>query len=66
MLSSNPYELLEVSPNASAEEIKAAYLRLAKQWHPDRFSGAEKAAAEARFRALNEAYTSVKDPSRCS
>lgn len=64
MLSSNPYELLEVSPNASAEEIKAAYLRLAKQWHPDRFSGAEKAAAEARFRALNEAYTAVKDPSR--
>ncbi|HET8715793.1 MAG TPA: DnaJ domain-containing protein [Holophagaceae bacterium] len=66
MLSSNPYKLLEVSPNASAEEIKAAYLRLAKQWHPDRFSGAEKAAAEARFRALNEAYTAVKDPVRRS
>ncbi|HXC16564.1 MAG TPA: DnaJ domain-containing protein [Holophagaceae bacterium] len=64
MSSTNPYELLEVAPNATAEEIKAAYLRLAKQWHPDRFTGAEKAGAEKRFRELNEAYTAVKDPSR--
>ena len=64
MSSTNPYELLEVAPNATAEEIKAAYLRLAKQWHPDRFSGPEKAGAEQRFRELNEAYTAVKDPSR--
>lgn len=64
MSSTNPYELLEVAPNATAEEIKAAYLRLAKQWHPDRFSGPEKTAAEQRFRELNEAYTAVKDPSR--
>src|SRR5690348_14861901 len=64
MSSTNPYELLEVAPNATAEEIKAAYLRLAKQWHPDRFTGAEKASAEARFRELNEAYTAVKDPIR--
>lgn len=64
MSSTNPYELLEVASTASAEEIKAAYLRLAKQWHPDRFSGAEKAKAEERFRALNEAYTAVKDPAR--
>lgn len=63
-MSSNPYELLEVSPDASAEEIKSAYLRLAKQWHPDRFTGSEKAKAEERFRALNEAYTAVKDPGR--
>ena len=64
MSSQNPFELLEVAPTATAEEIKAAYLRLAKQWHPDRFSGPEKSKAEERFRALNEAYTSLKDPSR--
>lgn len=66
MSPSNPYELLEVSPSATAEEIKSAYLRLAKQWHPDRFTGPEKAQAEQRFRDLNEAYTLVKDPVRRS
>ncbi len=66
MSPSNPYELLEVSPTATAEEIKTAYLRLAKQWHPDRFTGTEKAQAEQRFRDLNEAYTMVKDPVRRS
>jgi curved DNA-binding protein CbpA len=60
----NPYEVLEISPGASAEEIKAAYHRLAKLWHPDRFSGAEKQNAEERFRALAEAFNALKDVSR--
>lgn len=60
----NPYEVLEVSPNASAEEIKEAYHRLAKKWHPDRFIGPEHAAAEQRFRELAEAFSMVKNSAR--
>ncbi len=58
----NPFELLELSPGASADDIKAAYHRLAKQWHPDRFEGAEKAQAETRFREISEAFAILKDP----
>lgn len=60
----NPFEILELLPGASMEEIKSAYHRLAKQWHPDRFSGAEKAAAEDRFRMLTEAFNALKDPDK--
>lgn len=62
--SQNPYEVLEIAPGASPDEIKAAYHRLAKQWHPDRFSGAEKEAAEVRFRAFAEAFNALKDEGR--
>lgn len=58
----NPFELLEVSQDANPEEIRAAYHRLAKQWHPDRFSGDEKASAEEKFRQLAEAFAALKDP----
>lgn len=62
----NPYEVLEISPNASAEEIKAAYHSLAKKWHPDRFMGAEHEAAEHRFRELAEAFSMLKHTERPS
>lgn len=57
----NPYEILEIPQGSSAEEIKAAYHRLAKKWHPDRFSGPEKEGAENRFRQLAEAFNMLKD-----
>lgn len=60
----NPFEVLEISPDASPEDIKAAYHRLAKRWHPDRFPGPEKAEAEHRFRQLAEAFSLLKDPGR--
>ncbi|HEX4844624.1 MAG TPA: DnaJ domain-containing protein [Geothrix sp.] len=60
----NPFEVLEIPPDASPEDIKAAYHRLAKQWHPDRFSGPGKAEAEARFRELAEAFSTLKDPGK--
>ncbi|MBI4911448.1 MAG: J domain-containing protein [Acidobacteria bacterium] len=56
----NPYDLLEIKPGATADEIKTAYHRLAKQWHPDRFTGPEKEQAEHRFRQLTEAFNMVK------
>lgn len=60
----NPYQILEIAPGASADDIKSAYHRLAKQWHPDRFSGVEKEQAEARFRQLAEAFNMLKDAGR--
>jgi len=51
----NPYEVLGVKPEASEEEIKAAYRKLAKRYHPDVNNGS--AAAEARMQEINEAYT---------
>jgi tetratricopeptide (TPR) repeat protein len=60
-LSMNPYEILEIAPGSSAEDIKAAYHRLAKRWHPDRFTGPEKEEAEKRFRQLAEAFNMLRD-----
>ena len=60
----NPYEVLEISPGASAEEIKSAYHAAAKLWHPDRFTGEAKPEAERRFRLLAEAFNMLKDSGR--
>ena len=60
----NPYEVLQIKPEASAEEIMSAYLRLAQQWHPDRFTGAEKLEAAMRYRELAEAFTRLKGTGR--
>ena len=60
----NPYEVLQIKPEASAEEIMSAYLRLAQQWHPDRFTGSEKLEAAMRYRELAEAFTKLKGVGR--
>ena len=48
------YEVLGVSRDASDEEIKKAYRRLAMKYHPDRNNGDK--AAEEKFKAVGEAY----------
>ena len=60
----NPFTVLEIPSDASPDDIKAAYHRLAKRWHPDRYSGEEKAQAESRFRELAEAFSMLKDPAK--
>jgi molecular chaperone DnaJ len=58
------YATLGVSRGASAEELKKAYRKLAMQYHPDRNPG--DAAAEAKFKDINEAYDVLKDEQKRS
>jgi DnaJ-domain-containing protein 1 len=55
----DPYMVLEIEPGASKEEIKAAYRRLAAQYHPDKVQhlGREiQELAETRFKEIQQAY----------
>ena len=56
----DPYKILGVSPNATDEEIKQAYRRLAKQYHPDRNPGDEEASK--KMQQINAAYEQIKNP----
>ena len=56
----NPYEVLGVSENASDEEIKAAYRKLAKKYHPDNYADSPLAdVAEQKMKEINEAYDTI-------
>ena len=56
----NPYEELGVSPNASQEEIRAAYMRLVKKYHPDRYQDSHlKKQAEDKMKRINAAYDMI-------
>lgn len=56
-MNKDPYQVLGVSRDASQDEIKAAYRKLAKQYHPDLNKGS--AAAEEKMKEINEAYTTI-------
>ena len=58
-MAQTPYEVLGVKPDASADEIRKAYRKLAKEFHPDLNPG--KPAAEARFKAVTAAYDILSD-----
>ena len=55
------YAYLGVKPSATADQIRAAYHRCAKQWHPDLDPSP---GAQARFQAISEAYQTLSSPRR--
>lgn len=61
------YQILEVEPNASQDEIKKQYRFLVQAWHPDKFGSAEakaKAKAEEKLKQINAAYTALKNSTK--
>src|SRR5918912_4525045 len=58
----DPYKVLGVDKKASAEDIKKAYRKLARQYHPDRNPGDK--AAEERFKEVQQANDILSDPEK--
>src|ERR687887_2607119 len=58
----DPYSVLGVDRKASEDEIKKAYRKLARQYHPDRNAGDKQ--AEERFKEVQEAYSILSDPQK--
>jgi curved DNA-binding protein len=55
------YDILGVEPSAGEAEIKTAYRRLARKYHPD---VSKEAGAEEKFKSVNEAYEALRDPQK--
>ncbi len=62
-MSRSHYDLLGVAPSASTEEIRKAYLRQAREHHPDRGPAGDRQRARA-MQELNEAWWVLRDPER--
>jgi curved DNA-binding protein len=60
------YEILGVKRKVADKEIKSAYRKLARKWHPDVHTGKQKAEAEEKFKKINEAYEVLSDPEKRS
>ena len=58
----DPYAILGVKKSASEEEIKKAYRKLAREYHPDR--NPDDASAEERFKEVQQAYSILSDPKK--
>jgi len=63
----NPYRVLEISKSASVTDIKSAYRKMAKKYHPDRvihLGEEHQKGAEEKFRRVQEAYELIKAEKR--
>lgn len=58
----DPYSVLGLERSASPDDIKKAYRRLSKEWHPDKHKGDKD--AESKFKEINEAYETLNDPEK--
>jgi curved DNA-binding protein CbpA len=60
------YKILDISPNATAQQIRDAYKRAALKSHPDRVpaDSPERAARTRKFQQINDAYYTLSEPSR--
>lgn len=56
------YEVLGIDKSASEKELKSAYRKLAKKYHPDANPGDKQ--SEEKFKELSEAYDILKDPEK--
>ncbi len=63
MADKNYYDILGVDKNASTDDIKSAYRKLAKQYHPDVNKSPD---ATAKFKSINEAYETLSDSTKRS
>src|SRR5579862_2944049 len=62
MATRDPYEVLGVSRSAGADEIKSAYRRLARRYHPD--VNPNDPSSEEHFKEVGEAYSILSDPEK--
>ncbi|CAN0900759.1 DnaJ homolog subfamily B member 4 [Linum grandiflorum] len=58
------YNILKVNRNASDDDLKKSYKRLAMIWHPDKNPTTKRAEAEAKFKQISEAYDVLSDPQK--
>ncbi len=61
MVKRDYYEVLGVERNATEEDLKKSYRKLARQFHPDTCGDQEKKVAEEKFKEISEAYAILSD-----
>ena len=63
-MSRDHYAVLGTDRNATRDQIRDRFRKLARERHPDRFQGDEREKAELAFQAITEAFNVLSDPDR--